>query len=224
MITRQTNKAKAVESDGDEGQAGDDKEFSAQTQHATSSLQPIQTALERIANNTETRPDRISFLDFEQLKAPRLKKDYEFPVLHDFLPFQTLYLSIWPQFEHRPAMMNGESWHCVLDGTEKVRMISPVFNQNLYQNVYEDLPPTELPEDISLFKVKAEKFPLLEEVKEYILEAQLEKGDCVYVPALWWFQFQTQSEESTILSFEYQSSSKFVDILFKAINEGHHKD
>ena len=39
------------------------------TQHVTrgmSSLQPIQTALERIANNTKTgTPDRISFLDFE---------------------------------------------------------------------------------------------------------------------------------------------------------------
>ena len=54
------------------------------------------TALERIANNTHSKLDRLSFLGFEVIKAPNLRKDYSFPVLHEFLPFQTLYLSIWP--------------------------------------------------------------------------------------------------------------------------------
>ena len=81
-----------------------------------------------------------------------------------------------------------------------------------------------MPEELDLFVVDEEKFPLLAEVSEYILEAKLEKGDCIYVPALFWAQFQTQGDESTILTFEYQTSSKFVDLLFKAINEGLHKD
>ena len=106
--------------------------FSQQFMRSTSALQPIKTALETIANNTESQPEKISFLDFEQLKAPRLKKDYVYPVLHEFLPFQTLYLSIWPKFEHKPIMLQGESWHCVIDGSQKIRMMSPVFNQNLY--------------------------------------------------------------------------------------------
>ena len=98
--------------------------------HGTAALVTMRVALERILeNNTDTgRLNRISFLDFEPFKAQNLKKDYEFPVLHNFLPFQALLLSIWPQFEHRPKNFNGESWHCVLDGTEKIRLMSPVFN------------------------------------------------------------------------------------------------
>ena len=50
-------------------------------------LLTLDTALARIANNTEEYPERLSFLDFEQIRAPRLKSDYEYPVLHEFLPF-----------------------------------------------------------------------------------------------------------------------------------------
>ncbi len=116
--------------------------------------------MERIGNNTNNA-DRISFLDFEVIKSPRMKQDYKFPTLHDFLPFQSLYLSIWPKFEHRPSSFTGESWHCVFDGSEKIRIISPIFNQNLYQNVYEDVAPNQLPEALDLFNVNEEKFPLL---------------------------------------------------------------
>ena len=83
-------------------------------------------------------------------------------------------------------MLEGESWHCVLDGTEKIRLMSPVFSQNMYQNVYADLPPMDVPEALDLFKIDAEAFPLLEEVKEYILEATLFKGDCVFIPSMYW--------------------------------------
>ena len=62
------------------------------------------------------------------------------------------------------------------------------------------------------------------EVKDYILETTLEKGDCIFVPSLYWTQYQTQGTESTVLAFEYQPSSKYVDLLFKAIQEGLHKD
>ena len=114
--------------------------------------------------------------------------------MHKFLPFELLYLSIWPKFEHRPLMLEGESWHCVLDGTEKIRLMSPAFSQNMYQNVYKDLPPMDVPNDLDLFKIDAEVFPLLDEVKEYILETQMEKGDCVFIPSMYWSQYQTQGE------------------------------
>ena len=203
-----------------------DKQFSQHWMSETASRLPISKALERIAANgtPEEGSDRISFLDFEAFKAPGLRKDYELPALHQFLPFELVYLSIWPQFEHRPLMLEGESWHCVLDGTEKIRLMSPVFSQNMYQNVYEDLSPMDVPAALDLFKIDEVEFPLLEEVKEYILEARLEKGDCVFIPSMYWSQYETQGDQSIILAFEYQPSSKFTDLLFKAIQEGLHKE
>ena len=77
---------------------------------------------------------------------------------------------------------------------------------------------------LDLFNIDEEKYPLLKEVEDYILEATMEKGDCIFLPALYWTQYQTQGELSTILTFEYQPSSKYVDILFRAVNEGLHLD
>jgi hypothetical protein len=65
-------------------------------------------------------------------------------------------------------------------------MLSPVFSQHAYQGVYEELKPTELPDDVSFFNVDKAVYPLLFEVKEYIQSAVLRKGDCVYVPAFYW--------------------------------------
>lgn len=75
-----------------------------------------------------------------------------------------------------------------------------------------------------MYRIDSERFPLLHEVQEYILEQELEKGDCIFVPSMYFMQFQTQGKESTILGFEYQPSSKLVDMLYQAINQGLHKD
>ena len=88
------NKKKDIEKDGEKVELDDilnskklDGKFSSHYIHSTSSLQPIGTALDRISKNEEESDERISFLDFEVFKAPRLKSDYSYPILHDFLPF-----------------------------------------------------------------------------------------------------------------------------------------
>ena len=140
-----------------------DGKWSEHLQKPHEKTMTIEQALDKIQKN-DPEADNMSFLSFEQFKAPRMRKDYEYPVLHDFLPFKFLYLSIWPQFEHKPKQLEGESWHCVLDGREKIRLMSPVFSQNLYQGVYEHYEPQALPNELDLFNVDEEKFPLLHEV------------------------------------------------------------
>ena len=102
-------------------------------------------------------------------------------------------------------------------------MISPVFKQNLYSGVFEDLAPEHIPEDINFFKfdeAKAEKYPLFAEVQEYLLFGRVEKGDCIYIPAFWWIQNQTESKESTYMTFGYETSNMLAHLLFTAIDHG----
>ena len=50
-------------------------------------MMEIGRAMDKIEMNSETS-DTISFLAFERFNIPReMKKDYQWPVLHDFLPF-----------------------------------------------------------------------------------------------------------------------------------------
>ena len=100
-------------------------------------------------------------------------------------------------------------------------MISPVFSQNIYQGVFEDLPPTEAPEDISMFEINADKYPLLDEVKDYIKTVKVAKGDCIYIPNYYFYQFRTTSKSDSIfLGFEYDTSSKLTELFIEAIHAG----
>ena len=80
--------------------------------------------------------------------------------------------------------------------------------------------PTALPEDITLFKVDAEKYPLMDEIKDHILGATLNKGDCIYIPSLYWEQSRTLSDRSMLITFTYETASKLTNILFTGIEQG----
>lgn len=90
----------------------------------------------------------------------------------------------------------------------------------MYSGVYDDLPPADIPEDLSLFAVDEQKYPLLKQVEAYILKTRLHAGDCIYVPAYYWFQTKSASDLSVLLSFGYESHSRLTDLLFDAINDG----
>ena len=128
------------------------------------------------------------------LRAPKLRSDYNFPWLHKFLGLRTTTLSIWPPVEHKPKQVKGETFMCLLNGEESFRLISSVFKQNLYSGVYDDLPPADIPDDINFFQLNEQKYPLLKQVESYILKATLSSGDCIYIPAYYWFQTKSTSE------------------------------
>jgi hypothetical protein len=80
-------------------------------------------------------------------------------------------------------------------------MISPVFAQNMYQGVFEDLNPRDVPEDIGIFDINGEKYPLLKEVEEYVQSTELEKGDCVYIPNFWFYQWVSNKDNAIFMNF-----------------------
>ena len=86
--------------------------------------------------------------------------------------------------------------------------------------MYDDLHPTALPNDITLFNVDEEKYPLMDQTKDHIQHVEIEKGDCLYVPSLYWMQSKTISSEAMMMTFVYETSSKLSDLLFTAIEAG----
>lgn len=109
----------------------------------------------------------ISFME-EIAITPILSVDVQKTVLNNFLRPQGFGLTFWDQFERNPSKSGQERLVCALEGTEDFKLISPAFRQNLYSGVYHDLEPSQVPADLSLIKIDAEKYPLLEEVKDHI--------------------------------------------------------
>ena len=64
--------------------------------------------------------------------------------------------------------------------------MSSIFKQNMYSGVYEDLNPLETP--INLFERDMKKFEKYKLMKMgNVFEANVEKGECLYIPAYYWY-------------------------------------
>jgi len=128
-------------------------------------------------------------------------------------------LSIYPvKIKRKPGSEPMERFICVLAGEESLKMLSPVFKQNIYQGVYDYIHPEDIPSDIDMFNIDTTQFPLLALVSDYILNAKLEKGDCVYVPALYWIQSESQEEKTMLHTQRFGATSRMADLMFEALD------
>ena len=163
----------------------------AKAKHSTSDTMHIRSCIELILDNTGMLRDEKKYVTFAEdfVLHPSLRNDtdYKNSPLRSILKPEGETLSIFPiKIKRKPNKEDLERFICVLEGKESFKMIHPVFKENVYQGVYDDLHPEDIPTDIDLFNVDAEKYPLLEMASDYILHTDLEKGDCLYVPSLFW--------------------------------------
>ena len=85
--------------------------------------------------------------------------------------------------------------------------------------MFPDLPKDACP--VNLFMSAQEmhqKFRL--SLNANILDAKLDEGDCIYIPAYYYVQSKTNSDESILLSQEFEPHSQFVDLIFEAVEQG----
>ena len=76
--------------------------------------------------------------------------------------------------------------------------------------MFDDIPLNRIPKDVDFFNIDEDKYPLLKEKEDYILETRLERGDCMYLPGRWWFQTKTVGDGlSFLMNFEYEPMSKY---------------
>jgi len=70
----------------------------------------------------------------------------------------------------------------VIQGSETIRMASPIFRKNLYVGVFERFNNYDSPLDF--FNIDTSKYPYASSVK--FIDAELKAGDCVYIPAFYY--------------------------------------
>lgn len=94
------------------------------------------------------------------LVSKNLQNDYNKPFfLSKLLRNRLIGLTIWQPFRRSPEFKDRERYVCVIDGIEEFRMVSPLYKQNIYSGVFEELVPKETPVDF--FEPNYNEFPLL---------------------------------------------------------------
>lgn len=162
------------------------------------------------------------YIQNSMIVSKNLVKDYTRPMfMQTVLRPRHTGITVQEQFKGRsPQVMDKERYLCVVTGSEEFRLVSPVFKQNIYSGVLDELDPRQSP--IDFFQaVNTTRFPLFSEVK--LLTAELKAGQCLFIPAFYWVQTKTTSEApemTIIMNFEYASHSELMSLLFEAIDKG----
>lgn len=120
----------------------------------------------------------------------------------------------------KPEVKDRERYYCVVKGKEEYRLVSPVYKQNIYSGVLEQLSPNESPLDFFDMTLNATQYPLFQEAK--VLSVVLSAGQCLFIPTFYWVQSQTLTGDAHTVSvqFEYESHSELLNLLFQAIDQG----
>lgn len=189
---------------------------------------------ESIASSSGAQPaaERMKMVYLDNVLTPiqvnqQLMRDIEVPsYLSAFLRLEKIGFTLWQAFRRKPHFNRKERLVCLLQGEEKFRMVSMAYKQNMYSGIYEDLSPLESP--VNLFETDESLIRRHRLLKpEYVQEAHVKKGNCLFIPSYHWFQSETQpspeqtgSPESMFLTFEFESSSQMVEELIGALDEG----
>ena len=118
----------------------------------------------------------------------------EFP-LSSILRYRGTFLTIWSDFNRRAKRILNERYICVMKGQETFKLVSPIYRKNLYVGVFIWADKQNSPLDF--FNINEKKYPLTKQVN--FIDAKLEEGDCMYVPAFYFVQSKSTGSGDSIV-------------------------
>ena len=102
----------------------------------------------------------MHYIKNEMLVSKNLIADYQKPTfISSILRNRITGITIWKNFVRKPEFKDRERYVCVVDGIEEFRLVSPLYKQNIYSGVIEELSPADTPVDF--FKPDYKEYPLL---------------------------------------------------------------
>lgn len=89
------------------------------------------------------------YITNQMIVSKTLVKDYTRPMfMQSVLRPRHTGVTMWENFNgRRPQMTEKERYLCVVTGKEEFRLVSPVYKQNIYSGVLDELDPRESPID-----------------------------------------------------------------------------
>jgi hypothetical protein len=115
---------------------------------------------------------------------------------------------------HYDAM---ENLACVVAGTRRFTLFAPELIGKLYVGPIDN---TMAGQPVSLAASSAPdpgRFPLFEDVRDQALVAELQPGDAIYLPKLWWHQVQATSPFNGLVNYWWDAFSAGPDAPYTSL-------
>jgi Cupin-like domain len=133
--------------------------------------------------------------------------------LNDFITAESVRESIWIGNRTRIAAHfdNIDNLACVVGGRRRFTLFPPEQIKNLYVGPL-DLTPAGQPITlVDIRKPDLERFPRYAEALEAAEVAELNPGDAVYVPALWWHNVEALDDFNVLVNYWWRDLPDYFD-------------
>jgi hypothetical protein len=107
---------------------------------------------------------------------------------------------------------------CVVAGRRRFTLYAPELIGRLYVGPLDNTmsgPPVSLA--ASAPESDAKQFPLFEEIRDEALQAELEPGDALYLPKLWWHQVESTAPFNGLVNYWWDGFSAGPDAPYTAL-------
>jgi hypothetical protein len=107
---------------------------------------------------------------------------------------------------------------CVIAGRRRFTLYAPGLISKLYVGPIDNTmsgPPVSLA--ASARANSEQRFPLFEEIRDQALQADLEAGDALYLPKLWWHQVESTAAFNGLVNYWWDASSAGPDLPYTAL-------
>jgi hypothetical protein len=107
---------------------------------------------------------------------------------------------------------------CVIAGRRRFTLYAPELIGRLYVGPLDNTmsgPPVSLAASAPFGSDK--QFPLFEEIRDQALQAELEAGDALYLPKLWWHQVESTAPFNGLLNYWWDAFSAGPDAPYTAL-------
>ncbi|CDW72951.1 UNKNOWN [Stylonychia lemnae] len=173
----------------------------------------------------------------------KLKDDVENPsFMKDINNFYKVELIQGTQYVQQPKYDKDEQILCQVDGVLQIKLIPHVYRQELYTGKDRVIMDTEAEKKVvirvdklneqcspvNFFEPDDESYPLFQDIdKKYTV--LLHEGDCLYIPAFYYYQFIAKTQQqpeakglkpsSISVSLKYHGNSVLLDTFMRAIEQ-----
>ena len=144
---------------------------------------------------------------------PGLRAENDLRLNHPALSFQPPLASIWLGNRTVAAAHHDMSNNlaCCMVGRRRFTLFPPEQVENLYPGPLEPTPAGQVVTMVDFREPDFERYPRIREAMEAAQVAELEPGDVLFYPALWWHQVEALDTFNAMINYWWNPVPSFID-------------
>ncbi len=149
---------------------------------------------------------------------PGLRADNDIKQLSDIKPLMSIWLSNTSRIAAHQDM--AENIACCVAGKRRFTLFPPAQLENLYIGPLDFTPAGQPISLVDFYDWDEAKYPKFKQALEHAQVAELEPGDALYIPSMWWHHVESLDKVNILVNYWWQQNNKHMGAAMDVLLHG----